>query len=150
MIDWQVADRRINSASSSYSCCAAQCSRVVNPIPFNTLRPQFVQLSAHDAAMLEPATAEDHVRRLAISVKLCYTRQNAPVLPSVPISSREGTGTLAVIPSTQASFRFPPPRQTAAMFGNINVHYNAWSEYVEPTVYALRDRQLDRRSRFDI
>jgi hypothetical protein len=53
---------------------------VVSPIPFNTLRPQFVQLSAHDDAMLEPATAEDHVRRLAVAVKLCYTRQNAPVM----------------------------------------------------------------------
>ena len=27
------------------------------------------------------------------------------------------------------------------MFGNITVHYDAWSEYVEPTVYALRDQQ---------
>ena len=63
--------------------------------------------------------------KLAISVKLCYTCQNAPVLPSVPITSREDTGALAVIPSTQASFRFPQP----------------WSEYVEPTVYALRDQQ---------
>ena len=27
------------------------------------------------------------------------------------------------------------------MFGPINVHYDAWSEYVEPTVYALRDQQ---------
>ena len=114
---------------------------VVIPIPFNTLRPQFVQPSAHDAAMLEPVTAEDHVRRLSISVKLCYTRQNAPVLPSVPITSREGTGTLAVLPSTQASFRFPPPRQTEAMFGNITVHYDTWNEYVEPAVYALRDQQ---------
>ena len=95
----------------------------------------------HDAAMLEPATAEDHVRHLARSVKLCYTRQNAPILPPVPITSREDTGALAVIPATQASFRFPQPRQTTAMFGNITVHYDAWSNYVEPTVYALRDQQ---------
>jgi hypothetical protein len=27
------------------------------------------------------------------------------------------------------------------MFGTINVHYDAWSEYIEPTVYALRDQQ---------
>jgi hypothetical protein len=27
------------------------------------------------------------------------------------------------------------------MFGPINVHYDAWSEYVEPIVYALRDQQ---------
>ena len=114
---------------------------VVNPIPFNTLRSQFIPLSTHDAAMLEPVTAEDHVRRLAISLKLCYTHQNAPVVPSVPTTSREETGTLAVIPSTQASSRFPPPRQTAAMFGNINVHYDNCSEYVEPTVYALHDQQ---------
>ena len=57
---------------------------VVNPNPFNTLRPQFVQLSTHDTAMLEPATAEDYARRLTILVKMCYTRQNTPVLPPVP------------------------------------------------------------------
>jgi hypothetical protein len=82
---------------------------VVNPIPFNTLRPQFVQPSAHDDAMLEPATAADHIRHLAREVKLCYTRQNAPVLPPVPIASLPGSGTLAAIPSTQARFNFLPP-----------------------------------------
>ena len=64
---------------AAHTLVAQLSAVVVNPIPFNTLRPQSVQLSVHDAAMLEPATAEDHVRRLAISVKLYYTRQNAPV-----------------------------------------------------------------------
>ena len=62
-------------------------------------------------------------------------------LPPVPSTSREDTGALAVVPSTQSSFRFPQPRQSTAIFGNITVHYDAWSDYVEPTVYALRDQQ---------
>ena len=91
-------DIRIQQAARSL---VAQLNAVVvNPIPFNTLRPQFVQPPAHDAAMLEPAIAGDHVRHLARSVKLCYTRQNAPILPPVPITSREDTGALAVVPST--------------------------------------------------
>ena len=53
---------------------------------------------------------------------------NAPVVPPVTIASLPESGALAVIPSTQASFNFPPPRQTTAMFGTINVHYDAWSE----------------------
>jgi hypothetical protein len=107
---------------------------VVNPTPFNTLRPQFVQLTVHDAAMLEPAIADDHVRRLAISVKL--------LLSSGRTAAREEIGTLAVVPSGQASFNFPAPRQTTAMFGPINVHYDAWSEYVAPTVYALDQQRI--------
>jgi len=108
---------------------------VVNPSPFNTLRPQFVQLTVHDVAMLEPASAADHVRQLAISVKL--------LLSVGPNASREEIGTLPGIPSAQAqaSFNFPPPLLTTAMFGPINVHYDAWSEYVAPTVYALRNQQ---------
>ncbi len=112
----------------------AQLSAVmVDPSPFNTLCPQFVQLAVHDVAMLEPAIAADHVRQLAISVKL--------LLSVGPTASREEIGTLPGIPSAQASFNFPPPRLTTAMFGPINVHYDAWSEYVAPTVYALRDQQ---------
>jgi hypothetical protein len=60
---------------------------------------------------------------------------------SIQLHSTEGTGTLAVIPSALASFNFPPPRQTTAMFAPINVHYDAWSENEAPTVYALRDQQ---------
>jgi len=90
---------------------------VVNPTPLNTLCPQFVQPTVHDAAMLEPAFADDHVRQLALSVKLLASFG--------PTASREEIGTLPVIPSAQASFNFPPPRQTTAMFGPINVHYDA-------------------------
>jgi hypothetical protein len=106
---------------------------VVKPTPFNTLRPQFVKITVHDAAMLEPAIVDDHVRHLAISVKL--------LLSSAPTAEREELGTSAVVTSGQASFNFPTPRQTTAMFGPINVHYDAWTEYVAPTVYALRDQQ---------
>jgi len=132
-------DIRVQQAVRSL---VAQLNAVVlDPVPFHTLRPQFVQPPTHDAAILEPAIASDHVRHLARSVKLCYTRQNAPVLPPVPNAAREDTGALAVIPSRQATVQFPPPRQSTAMFGNITVHYDAWSDYVEPTVYALRDQQ---------
>ena len=76
---------------------------VVNPISVAvvvTLRPQFVQLSTHDVAMLEPATVDDHVRRLVISVTLYYTRQSALVLSSVPATSQDELGTLV-------KFQFP-------------------------------------------
>jgi hypothetical protein len=120
---------------------------VVCPIPFSTLRPQFVQPSAHDAAMLEPASATDHIRHLAVEVKLCYTRQNAPVILPVTVvqpvtrASLPESNVPAVRSAAHATFNFPPPRQTSALFGNINVHYDAWSEYEEPTVYALREQQ---------
>ena len=90
---------------------------VVIPIPFNTLRPQFVQPSAHDAAMLEPVTAEDHVRRLSISVKLCYTRQNAPVLPSVPRGGHWYFGSSTFYTS---KFPFPP---TSTNRSNVRQYY---------------------------
>jgi hypothetical protein len=76
-----------------------------------------------------------------MEVRLCYTRQNAPVVPPITVATVAESNTHALLPATHASFNFPTPRQTTAMFGTINVHYDAWSEYVEPTVYALRDQQ---------
>ena len=61
--------------------------------------------------MLEPAFADDHVRQLALSVKLLASFG--------PTASREEIGTLPVIPSAQASFNFPT---TATNYSNVRTH----------------------------
>jgi hypothetical protein len=88
--------------------------------------------------MLDKAEAADHVRILALSVKACYTRQNAPEPPPVSYTLLVRAGNPAISPSAQASSNFPTPVQSTAMFGTIHVHYDEWSEYEEPTVYSLR------------
>ena len=65
--------------------------------------------------MLEPAIADDHVRHLARSVKLCYTRQNALVLPPVPITSRKDTGAFSV------SHNLDNPQQCSAILPSITM-----------------------------
>jgi len=48
-------------------------SIVVLP-PFEKMRPQF-RLSRHEGAMVQKTDRSDHVRTLALAVKLCYNRQ---------------------------------------------------------------------------
>jgi hypothetical protein len=43
--------------------------------------------------------------------------------------------------SSAAMFNFPPPQRTTARFGPINVHFDDWSDYGEPTIYALSEQQ---------
>jgi len=38
-------------------------------------------------------------------------------------------------------YNFSPPQQAAARFGSFTVHYDEWSEYIDPTVYSIHLQQ---------
>ena len=103
---------------------------------FGTVRPQFVRLPRHDEAMIQPASRSDYVRQLASSVRARYSRMRTPHQASASQSHSVSSANR----SSSALFNFPPP-QEEARFGTITVHYDEWSEYIEPVAYSLQEQQ---------
>jgi hypothetical protein len=122
---------------AAHSLTLSVGAAVLDPTPFDTLRPQFASLPLHDGAMVEPAGRSDYVRQLALSVKVCYNRIRSPVQTSMP----GPITTSNPAQSSAALFNFSPPERATARFGPINVHFDDWSDYGEPTVYVSSEQQ---------
>jgi hypothetical protein len=85
----------------------------------------------HDVAMVEPADDNDHIRVLAISVKICYVHQNTPLPPPVHHIAPLAMVTSSSAPLPTAAFSFLAPQRPTAMFGSIHVHYDVLATYRE-------------------